>query len=130
MEALSIVSQLLLWAAVLIIGFLLLGVLNQMALLKWRLQELSATTPSRIGRNGLTPGTPAPGFTLESVDGTGMSLADFAGRTTLLVFVQPGCGPCSDLVPTLNSLQNEGDVEVVAISSGGPDENRAWADEH
>lgn len=130
MDALSIVSQLLLWAAVLTIVFLLLGVLRQIALIKWRLEELSAVTPSRIGRDGLKPGARAPEFTLESVEGTAWSLADFAGQTRLLVFVQPGCGPCSELVPALNSLQQKGDVGVVAISTGDQNENRAWADQH
>jgi hypothetical protein len=49
-----------LWIVVLLLGFLLWGALRALALLRWRLDELEAITPKRIGRSGLRPGNKAP----------------------------------------------------------------------
>jgi putative spermidine/putrescine transport system permease protein len=60
-------------------------------LLRWRLEQLEATTPSRTGRGGLKPGKKAPDFTLPCVAGGEVSLHDFAGRRVFLVFTMSGC---------------------------------------
>jgi prepilin-type N-terminal cleavage/methylation domain-containing protein/prepilin-type processing-associated H-X9-DG protein len=58
-----LVSYVALWLVVLFLGFLLLGALRALGLLRWRLEQLEATTPSRMGRGGLKPGKKAPDFT-------------------------------------------------------------------
>ena len=93
-----------LWVVVLLLGFLLLGTLRAVGLLSWRLEQLEATTPKRLGRDGLKPGKRAPDFTLPSVDGNEVALHDFRGRKVLLVFTQSGCAPCKAIVPELNRL--------------------------
>ena len=120
-------SQVLLWVLVLALGFLLLGTLRVVGLLRWRLEQLEATTPSRLGRNGLKPGKKAPDFTLPSVTGAEVALSGFAGRKVLLVFVQPGCGPCRLITPELNRLQGGGEVQVVVVSNGDGEANKKWA---
>ena len=75
-----VLSQVLLWVLVLALGFLLLGTLRVLGLLRWRLEQLEVTTPSRLGRNGLRPGKKAPDFTLPSVTGAEVALSGFAGR--------------------------------------------------
>ncbi len=40
-----------LWIVVLFLGFVLWGALRALALLRWRLDELEAITPKRIGRS-------------------------------------------------------------------------------
>src|SRR5438477_12153235 len=82
-----------LWLVVLFLGFLLLGTLRALGLLSWRLEQLEATTPKRLGRDGLKPGKKAPDFTLLCTQGKETSLHDFAGRRVLLVFTQSGCSP-------------------------------------
>ena len=124
-----VLSQVLLWVVVLALGFLLLGTLRVLGLLRWRLEQLEATTPSRLGRNGLKPGKKAPDFTLPSVTGADVALSGFAGRKVLLVFVQPGCGPCRLITPELNRLQGDGEVQVVVVSNGDGEANRKWAGE-
>src|SRR5215471_14577792 len=124
-----IASQVLLWILVLLLGFLLLGALRALGVMRWRLEQLEATTPSRVGRNGLPPGKKAPDFTLPSVAGTEVALSSFAGRKVLLVFVQPGCGPCRQITPELNRLQGKGDLQVLVVSTGDDDANRKWAEE-
>jgi methylamine dehydrogenase accessory protein MauD len=124
-----ILSNILLWCAVLALGFLLLGALRAHGILDWKLEELEATTPNRIGRTGLKPGQPAPGFSLPRVGGGQMSLRDFAGRPVLLVFVQAGCGPCHSIVPDLNALARKGEQQVVAVNNAEPEIAREWADD-
>jgi hypothetical protein len=79
--------------AVLGLAFLVLGALRALGVLNWRLDQLEATRPSRLGREGIRPGRKAPDFTLESVAHGQVSLSDFLGRKVLLVFTQAGCGP-------------------------------------
>jgi methylamine dehydrogenase accessory protein MauD len=116
-----------LWAVVLFLGFLLLGTLRSLGLLSWRLEQLEATTPKRLGRDGLKPGKKAPDFTLPSADGKEVSLHDFAGRKVLLVFTQSGCSPCKAIIPELNRL-GPGE-QVLVINNGDPDATRKWSTE-
>jgi len=106
---------------------------------------------SKIKRDGLKAGTPAPDFHLPRLDGGELSLAALRGRRVLLVFSDPHCAPCQLLAPQLEkfhrenitkarspsprlSLPGEGEllpaVEVVMISRGEPKENRAKVKEH
>jgi methylamine dehydrogenase accessory protein MauD len=114
-------------AVVLFLGFLLLGTLRSLGVLSWRLEQLEATTPRRLGRDGLKPGKKAPDFTLPGANGKAISLHDFAGRRVLLVFTQSGCSPCKTIVPELNRL---GPVEqVLVINNGDPEATRIWSAE-
>jgi methylamine dehydrogenase accessory protein MauD len=127
MSLILTVTNLVLWCAVLCLAFLLLGALRAQGLLAWRVDQLEATMPSRIGRSGLAPGKQAPNFTLPSAAGGDVSLHDFAGRKVLLVFTQSGCGPCHDIAPELNRLSTRNDnVQLVAINHGAPDDARRW----
>ena len=86
---------------------------------------------SRINRNGLTPGTFAPSFTLPRVGGGELSLDDYQGRRVLLVFSDPDCGPCDVLAPRLERLSKEAaGVHVLMVSRGDPERNRAKIAEH
>jgi methylamine dehydrogenase accessory protein MauD len=130
MSIVWLISTLALWGVVLLLGFLLLGALRALGLLRWRLEQLEATTPSRLGRSGLKAGKKAPVFTLPTVAGGELALRDFAGRKVLLVFMQPGCGPCHAVTPELNRLQDAGEVQVVVVQNGDLETVRKWADEH
>jgi methylamine dehydrogenase accessory protein MauD len=124
-----LLSYVILWLVLLFLGFLLLGALRALALLRWRLDQLEAITPTRLGRGGLKPGKKAPGFTLPSVAGGEVSLHDFVGRKVFLVFTQSGCKPCHRILPELNKLQRGGDVQVLLVNNGEPEATRRWADE-
>lgn len=79
---------------------------------------------SRIKRDGLTAGTPAPEFRLPRIDGGTLSLADYRGRKVLLVFSDPHCGPCEALAPKLEELHRKrSDLEVIMVSRGDRQEN-------
>jgi peroxiredoxin len=79
--------------------------------------------------SGVKPGKKAPAFTLPSVAGGEVALADHAGRKVLLVFVQTGCGPCHAVVPHLNKLHRGGGYQVLAVNNADPEAARKWAAE-
>jgi methylamine dehydrogenase accessory protein MauD len=112
---------------VLFLGFLLLGSLRALALLRWRLEQLEATLPSKINRNGLKPGACAPEFCLPDTAGDQVSLRDFAGRRVFLVFTQSGCRPCHAVLPELEKLQSKGELQVIVVNNGDLESTRDWA---
>jgi peroxiredoxin len=60
---------------------------------------------SKIKRDGLKAGTPAPDFRLPRLDGRGeLSLSELRGQRALLVFSSPNCGPCNTLAPELEKF--------------------------
>jgi peroxiredoxin len=87
---------------------------------------------SRIEREGLPAGTPAPPFALPDLFGRTVALEDYGGRRVLLVFSDPDCGPCDALLPDLARLhKQDGDaLEVVVVGRGGVEENRRKAADH
>jgi methylamine dehydrogenase accessory protein MauD len=129
MTTVLLISTLGLWLAVLVLGFLLLGALRALGLLQWQLEQLQATTPSRVGRHGLPAGKKAPAFMLPSTDGKEIALSDFAGRQVLLVFTQSGCSPCKAIVPELNRLAERGTHQVLVINNDSIDHTRTWSHE-
>jgi peroxiredoxin len=87
---------------------------------------------SRLNRDGLAAGTHAPGFRLPRLEGGDLALEDFRGRRVLLVFSDPECEPCDALAPDLERLHRRGtpDLQVLMVSRGDPEPNRAKAKEH
>jgi methylamine dehydrogenase accessory protein MauD len=122
-----LISFVALWLVVVSLGFLLLGALRALGLLRWRLEQLEATTPSRIGRGGLKLGQRAPDFTLPSAAGGELSLHDFADRRVFLVFTQSGCKPCHRIIPELNKLQRTEALQVLVVNNGELEATRQWA---
>ena len=129
MSRFLLVSSIALWLAVLFLGFLLLGALRALGILRWQLEQLQVTTPSRLGRDGLRLGKKAPAFSLPSADGKEIALADFVGRKVLLMFTQSGCSPCKAIVPELNRLEQRGTHQVVVVNNAELEKTRAWAGE-
>jgi len=86
---------------------------------------------SRINRSGLARGTTAPPFRLPLCDGGEISLDAYRGRKLLLVFSDPNCGPCRELMPELASLyERTPDIAVLVISRGNIDAVKAELAEH
>src|SRR5262245_25269013 len=86
---------------------------------------------SRIKRDGLKAGRPAPEFCLPRLEGGELSLSELRGKLVLLVFSSPHCGPCNILAPKLEKLHRKcPELELVMVSRESPDENRAKVKEH
>jgi methylamine dehydrogenase accessory protein MauD len=126
MNVFWVIAILSLWLVVLFLGFLLWGALRALALLHWRLDELEAITPRRIGRRGLRPGTKAPDFTLPTSSGGEVALHHYANRKLLLVFLQPGCGPCHHITPELKRLSQAGEIQVLVLHKGDAKAVQEW----
>jgi peroxiredoxin len=86
---------------------------------------------SKIQREGLPAGTPAPAFRLPLLHGGELSLAEYRGRKVLLVFSDPHCGPCDQLAPQLEQLaRRTPGLQVLMVSRGDLEANRAKAAQH
>jgi peroxiredoxin len=100
---------------------------------KKRLSGERPLSESRIEREGIKAGTPAPTFSLPDIHGRTISLEEYRGRRVLLVFTDPHCGPCDQLTPELVRLHREhryNGMEFVMVGRGEADENRRKAEEH
>ena len=86
------------------------------------------------GAAGLPIGEPAPDFTLSGLHGETTTLEALLApeRPAVLVFTDPGCGPCSALLPQVTAWQRDldGELTVALIGRGSLDDNRAKAKEH
>lgn len=88
---------------------------------------------SRIERDGLKAGTPAPSFCLPDFDGRPVSLEEYRGRRVLLVFSDPRCGPCDQLAPHLVRLHREhrnNNLTIMMVGRGDVEENRRKAQQY
>ena len=96
-----------------------------------RLTSERSLSESRIERNGLKAGTPAPRFRLPDLQGQPVALDDYRGRQVLLVFSDPHCGPCDELAPHLARLHQEhrdNGLAVILVGRGSEEENRNKAE--
>jgi methylamine dehydrogenase accessory protein MauD len=77
---------------------------------------------------GLKIREPAPQFELPDLDGKTVRLADFKGKSTLLLFWNPGCGFCTQMLDDIKAWEAnppKGAPELLVVSTGTIDANRA-----
>jgi hypothetical protein len=76
--------------------------LRQQGRLLLRIEQLETARPA-LPQSGLAQGRPAPDFSVAAADGESRSLSELreGARPLLLVFSDPGCGPCRALLPEL-----------------------------
>ena len=119
-----LVSYLVLWSVVLFQGFVIFLLLRQLGV-------IYLGTAQGVARDGLAPGTRAVDFALPALDGRTLSLADFRGRSLLLVFGSASCAPCRTLIPDLNAFARERAAELQALflCRGSEDEAQRFARE-
>ena len=85
--------------------------------------------------NGLTEapvrpriGEPAPAFELPDLDGKPVSLSEFRGSPTLVLFWNLGCGFCRQMLVALKAWEADlpvGAPQLIVLSSGSIVDNRA-----
>jgi peroxiredoxin len=98
-----------------------------------RLSTEKSLSESRLEREGLKVGTPAPDFSLPGVQGETVTLGDHRGQRVLVIFSDPHCGPCNELTPDLARLQDDArraGLQMVMVTRGELEENRDKRDEH
>jgi thiol-disulfide isomerase/thioredoxin/uncharacterized membrane protein YphA (DoxX/SURF4 family) len=89
---------------------------------------LSVPEEAEVLARGLPVGSPAPEFALETLESGIQRLNDLLarGRDTVLVFTDPGCGPCRELMPQVVAWQRdlEDQLTVAVICAGDREEAR------
>ncbi len=121
------------WCFVLLEGLLLLGILRQIGVLHQKIDGLGMAGIQPPSPRGIPLGARSPAFTLPRVGGGEVSLSDFRGTRILLAFIQPGCGPCKNLLPHLNALAlntEETRAQVVLVSAGEREVNERLHEEY
>jgi peroxiredoxin len=90
--------------------------------------------PTWRAAGGLAVGASAPAFSLEDLQGETITLDALrqAGKPVVLLFTDPGCGPCNALLPEVGRWQaeHEDSLTTALVSRGDPEENRTKAQEH
>ena len=125
MTALAI-SNGVLWILVLVLAAVVLALVRQVGVLHERIAPAGALMLNR----GLVVGEPAPALEVADLDGRahrlGSARAD--GRSTLLLFVSPGCPVCKSLLPAVKSSRKDerGWMDVILASDGDSTEQREF----
>ena len=125
-----IVSNLLLWLAVLGLAAVVVALLRQIGVLHERISPVGAL----VGNEQPRVGEPAPILEVESLTGETIRIGgrDAALSGTLLFFVSPTCPVCKTLLPHLDSIRRaEGrNLRVVLASDGPRPEHAEFVREH
>jgi methylamine dehydrogenase accessory protein MauD len=121
-----IASQIALWIALAILGFVCLALARQVGVLHQRIAPAGALSL----RQPLKLGEAAPEMTLSTLDGSSVRIsgAQAAGgrerrRGQLLLFISPDCGVCETLLPAVRSAQGaeRAWLDIILASDGERD---------
>jgi methylamine dehydrogenase accessory protein MauD len=122
-----VISNVLLWVAVVVLGGVVLALVRQIGVLHERVFPVGAL----VAPGGPKVGEAAPVATVTDLAGTPVRLggADAAGRRTLLFFLSPTCPVCKTLLPVVLDLarSERPAARVVLASDGDEAEHRAFA---
>jgi len=125
-----IVSQLLLWIAVIGLGVLVLALLRQIGVLNERIAPAGAL----LGAEGPRPGTAAPIVEVEDWGGGSLRIGgeDPDGRSSLVLFVSPTCPVCKTLLPQARAVcaEEDGDTRLILASDGPRAEHAEFVAAH
>jgi peroxiredoxin len=123
--------------------FFLFGVLRQNGRLLARLTAVedrlaaAGLAPSENGAHrtsGLPVGSLAPAFALQDLDGEEVTLDGLRarGKPVMLMFTDPSCEPCMDLLPDVGRWQQQyaAKLTIALVGRGSVEENSAEASEH
>lgn len=123
----------------------LFGLLRQNGRLLGRLEAVEARlaaaglapVPSENGARpaaGLPVGAPAPAFGLKDLRGEEVALDHLRaqGKPVVLLFTDPHCGPCAELLPEVERWQHKyaEKLTISVVGQGSAEENSAEVSEH
>lgn len=144
MELLTFFGMVLPWLLVCLALWLGLQFLGQMGRILLRLDAIeqqlrdlqsapAQTAPQAAPEaKGLAIGGEAPAFDLPKLAGGRGSLAHYRGRKVLVVFFNPQCGFCTQMLPALAALPADAHADTLplVITTGTPEDNRRLFEEH
>lgn len=125
-----IVSNLLLWVVVIVMGIVILALVRQVGVLYERVAPAGALMVNRK----LKAGEAAPELTVVDINGRPLTLGGVSktGRSTLLFFLSPTCPICKTLLPVIRSAaRSEKDwIDVILASDGKEHDHAAFVAGH
>ena len=73
-------------------------------------------------------GDPAPDVRLPGIDGKPVDLASFRGSATAILFWNPNCGYCRQVLERVRAWESgkHDPLKLLIVSTGSPDENRGF----
>jgi methylamine dehydrogenase accessory protein MauD len=111
-----IVSNILLWVAVLALLATVLALARQIGILYERIAPMGALMMD----SGPGVGQPAPVFQLPALGGGAVQIGGSTPRSTLRFFLSPTCPVCKKLLPILKSMQKaEAQTTQIVLASDG-----------
>jgi methylamine dehydrogenase accessory protein MauD len=111
-----IVSNILLWVAVLALLATVLALARQIGILYERIAPMGALMMD----SGPGVGQPAPVLQLPALGGGAVQIGGSANRNTLLFFLSPTCPVCKKLLPIIKSMQKaEAQTTQIVLASDG-----------
>jgi methylamine dehydrogenase accessory protein MauD len=115
-EALMI-SQIVLWVAVLGLAAVVFALIRQIGVLHERIAPMGALTIDR----GPAVGDPSPLFDLVDIRGRRVAIGGMAadGKSTFLMFVSPNCPVCKKLLAVVQSIARGEDWMRLVFASDG-----------
>jgi len=110
-----VVSNVLLWVLVLVLGAVIVALTRQIGLLHERIAPVGAM----VSQQGPKIGEPAPVIEATDLDGFRVKVGG-AGPRTLLFFLSPTCPVCDTLLPTLQKVVRDesNNVQLLLASDG------------
>lgn len=119
-----LVSNALLWVAVLVLGAVVVALVRQIGVLHERVRPAGALALSA----GPAVGAAAPQLEVVDLTGTPQAIggARPEGSDTLLFFLSPTCPVCKALLPALGSLGRAAHLRVLLASDGEATEHAAF----
>lgn len=121
-----IVSQALLWLAVILLSVTCLALVRQVGILYERIAPAGALSVNKV----LKAGEEAPQMEVTTIDGLPLTVGGTRedGRSVLLFFLSPDCPVCKTLLPVLGSLQRaeKSWLDVVMASDGAAEKQKTF----
>lgn len=123
-----LVSQVMLWIAVIALAIAVLALARQVGVLHERIAPVGALA---LGRGPQT-GEAAPRLTVRTLAGTSADIGGaVAGRALrLLFFVSPTCPICKSLLPTVKAFAEGERLDLLLVGDGELDQLRQMAQRH
>lgn len=121
-----IVSQALLWGAVILLSVVCLALVRQVGILYERIAPAGALSINKL----VKAGDDAPQMEVTTISGDSLAVGGTRedGRSSLLFFLSPDCPVCKTLLPVLKSLQRAENswLDVILASDGAIDAHKAF----
>lgn len=119
-----VISNIILWIAVLVLIVAVFALARQIGILYERIAPMGALMVD----TGPKVGEPAPRMELAALDGQPVTIAAATGRSQLLFFLSPTCPVCKKLLPILKSVKasEAAWLDIVLASDGEPQEHLAF----